>query len=560
MKKKIKVLKVPAIILLFVTSFIACDKEFYVLDSDVLGKDNANFDTDENTLPILSFNKKLDSVQINNLPSNLLGFYEDPEFGATTASVITQILPTSFNPDFGEEPIIDSVVLSIPYFSRVIGVDEITGNSRYSISDSLYGNENAQIKLSIYQNEYFLRDFNPDNLGEQQNYFSYAGSGTTDNFARTDNSIINFDNFKGALIKDISFTPSSEAIELWEISGTDTTKSITPPALRIMLDPLFWKTTIIDKQGSADLSNANNFKNYFRGLYFKAENIGGDGNMALLNFGSSDAQITIYYTRKSGDSRIKASYAFNFNGKRLNTFINNFNYPIPEGDRTNGDEKLYLKGVEGGMATVDLFHGLVEYTDDNNNTSNIPALEAFKKTFRALDNEGNYIVNNSTGDFVLKKLINQAHLIVYEDETINTGVNDSIHKYDRIYAYDLENNTPTFDYFVDPTENTGNPNRSKVINLGLRQKDDEGNYRYKIRITEHLNNILLKDSTNTKIGLVLSNNVNITSNSEILQSEDVVTQIPAASVIAPRGTIVHGTNSSDPDKQMKLKLFFTDPK
>lgn len=560
MKKKIQVLKIPTIILLLITSFIACDKEFYVLDSDVLGKDNANFDTDENTLPILSYNKKLDSVQINNLPSNLLGFYNDPEFGITTTSIVTQILPTAFNPDFGEEPIIDSVVLSIPYYSRIIGTNEVTGNSIYSISDSLFGNEEAQIKLSIYQNEYFLRDFNPDNLGESQNYFSYASSGTTDNFARTDNSTINFDNFKGTLIKDTIFTPSSEAIELWEISGTDTTKSLRTPALRIKLDSPFWKATIIDKQGSADLSNANNFKNYFRGLYFKAENVAGDGNMVLLNFGSSDAQITIHYTRKSGDSRIKATYTFNFDGKRLNTFINNFNYPILDGDRTNGDEKLYLKGAQGSMAIVDLFHGLVEYTDDNNNTSNIPALEAFKKSFRAIDNEGEYIIDNSTGDFVLKKLINQAHLVIYEDETINTGINDSLHYYDRIYAYDLKNNTPTIDYFVDPTENPGNPNRSKVINLGLRQEDDEGNYRYKIRITEHLNNILLKDSTNTKIGLVLSNNVNITSNAEILQSNDVVTEIPAASVITPRGTIIHGTNSSDSDKRMKLRLFFTDPK
>ena len=45
MKKIIKALRTPATVLLLVTSFIACDKDFYVLDSDVLGKDNANFNT-----------------------------------------------------------------------------------------------------------------------------------------------------------------------------------------------------------------------------------------------------------------------------------------------------------------------------------------------------------------------------------------------------------------------------------------------------------------------------------------------------------------------------------
>ena len=46
----------------------------------------------------------------------------------------------------------------------------------------------------------FLRDFNPDNLGEPQNYFSHASNGSENNFARTDKTLINFDDFKGDLI------------------------------------------------------------------------------------------------------------------------------------------------------------------------------------------------------------------------------------------------------------------------------------------------------------------------------------------------------------------------
>lgn len=124
--------------------------------------------------------------------------------------------------------------------------------------------------------------------------------------------------------------------------------------------------------------------------------------------------------------------------------------------------------------------------------------------------------------------------------------------------YDIENNSETIDYLIDViTENTSEPVNSRIISLGVR---DTINKNFKIRLTEHLNNVLVNDSTNTKIGLVLSTNVNLTTNSEILKSEDVVTAIPMATVLAPKGTILHGSNSANQEKRMILKLFYTEPK
>ncbi|APY11161.1 hypothetical protein BWZ22_07850 [Seonamhaeicola sp. S2-3] len=545
MKKTIKALQIPVILLLLVISFIACDKDFNIIDSDVLGRNHANFNTDVDTLPIVSYNKILDSVQINGLPSNLLGYYNDPEYGPTTASVITQIIPNSYDPDFGENPVIDSVVLSVPYYSEITGIDD-DGNTTYSINDSLYGNPISNMKLSIYENGYFLRDFNPDNLEEGQNYYSHANSGDpSSNYALTDNTLINFDAFKGALIKDTIFTPSSNPIVTVVRTDSDTTETISVPALRIKLDNNFWNSAIISKEGQTELSNASNFKNYFRGLYFKAEAISGNGSMVLLNFGSSDASVTIYYSSDDEDNageQIQSTYSFNFSGNRLNTFINEHTVVIPTPNKTLGDDKIYLKGGQGSMAIVDLF-------------PTTEALNDFLNEFRIPDGD-DYLKDESTGEYVLKKLINEAHLLIYEDETSTTSLDD-YHKYDRIYAYDIENNSETIDYLFDVTENTSEPVNSRIISLGVR---DTINKNFKIRLTEHLNNILVNDSTNTKIGLVLSTNVNLTTNSEILKSEDVVTAIPMATVLAPKGTILHGSNSANQEKRMILKLFYTEPK
>lgn len=557
MEKIFKDLKFTGGLLLIVITFIACDKEFNTIESDVIAV--KHFEIDHAIVPITSFNKKLDSLQINNLPTTVFGVFNDPVYGQTKASIIAQLVPTTYPTSFGGNPVIDSVILSIPYYNKTAAdsPDE-DGNTVYSISDSLYGN--SPIKLSIYQNNYFLRDFDPSSqTNETQRFYSNANGAinNTDNFAVTENGTINFDEFKGALIyKNENFTPSSDAIVEKKANGDEETLERSIPALRVKLDPAFWKTTIFDKEGKPELNSANNFKNYLRGLYFKAEAISNDGNMIFLNLKSTNSKITIYYsydsTTTTGD-RLQNTYTLNFNGNILNTFINNYSaVPLANGDKTNGDEKLYLKGTEGSMAVVDLFTGTVDY-----NGVQINALDAFKKTYRAVDDDGNYIIKN--GDFVLKKLINEAQLVIYEDK--NMTAPDDYHKYDRLYAYDIKNNISITDYNYDPTGNTTNPFNSKYIHLGQRQTDDNGISKYKIRLTEHLNTILLKDSTNTQIGLVLSTNVNETSNSTILNSNDIVTGVPSVSIITPRGTILYGNNQNVPsNKRMKLEVFFTNPK
>jgi hypothetical protein len=427
--------------------------------------------------------------------------------------------------------------------------------------------------LSIYKNNYFLRDFDPNStIGEIQRYFSKADGSVnlTDNFSSNGSTLINFDDHKSDLIyTDLEFTPSNKRIKLYtfDSEGAITKTDYLTPTLRTKLDPDFWKLAIIDKEGDAVLSNANNFNNYFRGLYFKAEANGVDGNMVLLNLASSNSGITIYYSKDSAveTERTQGTYVLKFTGNILNTFINNYNtnykVALENINTTSGDEKLYLKGAEGSLGVIDLFSGVKDYTE-NNITTSISALEFFKKTYRRTDSNGAYVKDPITGDYLLKKLINEAQLTVYEDVTLETGGNTDYHKYDRVYAYDLKNNTPIIDYLVDPTSNVTTPYFSKFTHLGIRTTDEAtGVSKYRIRLTEHLNNILVKDSTNTKIGLVLSTNVNQIGNSKILNSPDEVTGAPSASVITPRGTILYGTNATVPEnRKLKLEVFYTLPK
>jgi len=552
MKKIFKTLKFSSIALFALVLFNACDKDFNIIESDVLGKDNASFDSSNESLQISAYNKKLEALQINNLASNFLGVFNDPIYGQTVASIITQVTPATFDPDFGTNPTIDEIILNIPYFNTITGTDE-SGNPVYTL-DSLYGNSSAKIKLSIYHNNYFLRDFNPEPSIDNQNYYSNADSGM--NSVLDGTNTINFDDQIVELIQEEEFLPSADAIITTTGTGEDAVDTRSEPALKLTLknddsNTNFWTRTILDKEGDAVLSNANNFRDYFRGLYFKAEAINGDGSMILLNF--ANANITIHYSKDSSvaNERTQATYVLNFSGNRLNTFINDYNLvTLTDGDPNLGDEKLYLKGAEGSMAVVDLFG---PYIDSNSNNIH-DGLDALREEYRD---------DNGQGDPI--KLINLAQLVVYEDNIMLSPPKDSngndYSTFDRIYAYDVKNNIPLIDYSLDQSENQADFFNSRIIHLGQRlDKDGDGIFKYKIRITEHLNNLIFNDSTNTKIGLTLSNNVNYTTNAEILNSGDIVTSIPASALLTARGTVLHGSNENVPDgKRMKLEIFSTEP-
>jgi hypothetical protein len=129
MKTSKTILQNIALLTLILIGFNSCEKDFASIDSDVVNADNAtNFGTNVMKFPVRAYNKKIGPFQTNGLPVNLLGFYNDPVYGSSTVNFVGQMTPTAYNPTFGENVVLDSVVLAIPYFGTKIDTDE-NGNS-----------------------------------------------------------------------------------------------------------------------------------------------------------------------------------------------------------------------------------------------------------------------------------------------------------------------------------------------------------------------------------------------------------------------------------------------
>ena len=528
----------------------SCEKDFTSLESDVINSDNAiNFETKSIEYPIVTSSKSVDPVQSNNLPSFLLGYNNHAIYGESTSSFIGQMVPDQYSPDFGENTVLDSVILTIPYFSRGVETSE-EEDITYEI-DSVYGD--APIKISIYRNNFFLRSFDPyGEFDDTQKYYS--------NGSLSDIESISQGQLEGDLLFEVNdFVPDASQINLTELDTLDEpfVSQKIAPALRFRLDNEsneYWQNLIFANQDDPVLSNENNFKDFFRGLYIKVEGINSDGSMMLLNLASTNTNLTIHYT---SDTPITSEtdtgsvdeitsyqndYVLNFSGVLLNVFDNNFSVDVTNSDDVNGDETMYLKGGEGYIGIIDLFNGTVE----DEMGDQVDAFDHFKSFFY-----------DDVSDSPLK-LINEAYIEFYVDQNLNLE-----NEPDRIYLYNYEQNMSLLDYFLDQSVSSTTIN-AKINHLEpLQRVDDEPEgqgIKYKIRITEHLNNIILRDSTNARLGLGLINDVAATSFFSILNDEsEEDLELASGTILSHKGTVLHGNQSQEEDKRPKIKIYYTEP-
>lgn len=513
-----KLLPKAGIFLVLIIALASCQEEFSTIGSEILGTEVPNGILDDSQT-IVAYSKKLVPVQTNRLPIYQLGTYKDPVFGKSNISLLTQLKLETDDPKFGTNPTVDSVFVYMPFFSTSSVVDSVT---TYKL-DSIFGS--APIKITISESGYFLRDLDPETGFEKiQAYYSDQGPLFTSNL-------------QAELATVSEFVPSDEGFIFNK--GEDNEKKLAP-GLRIALPSDYFQQKIIEKEGSSELRNNNNFKNYLRGLYFQVESINNDGNLFL--FDATKAYVEINYSFDKEDTpeeRDNKIFNLKFGDIAVNTYDND---PLPQfiqSDLENanveiGNENLYLRGGDGIISVVELFGA------DSDNNGVPDELELLRSK---------------------KWIINEANLIFYVNKDLMTGGSNEP---DRIIIYDLKNSNVLVDYLMDSSN--GQPAPEAFTNhLGKleRNSDGEGEF-YKLKITNHISNLINKDSTNVSLGIVVSQNVKNRSTQRLYEtmepsSRTTIKEIPSSEVLSHKGTILYGPSSSNQAKRLKLQIYYTKP-
>jgi hypothetical protein len=535
-----------AAILFFIISIVSCQEDFNTIGSDIIG-DGSLLSQLDNTKTVVAYSRKLAPVQTNIIPVSQLGVFNDGTFGKSSISFLTQLQMETPNVIFGDsighEITLDSVMLYIPYYNQNTTEDGVTS---YTL-DSVYGA--SPINIIINESNYFLRDLDPSsNFQDAQLYYSNEATLFEANLLQNE------------LATEITdFIPSSEG---YEIINRDTSTdgstqidtTIIAPGIRVALSNDYFQEKILGKEGAPELSNDNNFKDYFRGLYFKVNSDTEDGN--LLIFNPELATITLYYNflradvDSSGDpvldddgnaviDTIYNNYILRFGGINLNVFDNELTPEIAAAianpNTLEGDETLYLRGGDGIMTIINLFG---EDVDSNGIADELEVLR---------DQEW---------------IIDDARLKFYIDQNKVTGGNTEP---ERISIYNINNSTVLADYFLDPTS-SNLPEDAITNHLGKIERDTDNNgVSYTINLTHHISNLINKDSTNVSLGLMTSQNVLLNGFQKLdtllnpNQELPTIKTVQRSSVISHEGTVLYGNNTLNEDKKLVLEIYYTEP-
>ena len=586
--------------------FISCNKEYNTIGTDFLRSDT--FDTNVEYVDVAVKQKRIPPFKSIALPIYQLGKIQDQIFGNRDATFVTQLGLEELNPIFGitsqtkeeegddsniliikENELVVDAYLDIPFYNNTFdsdgdgvideydvdpfdiysdsdgdgladvlersngtdpldpdtdddgildNVDTDTINPRQGATvydiDSLIGNREASFKVKVQELDYFLSTYDPSN-----NFETFLKYYSNDQF---------IENFTGKVLFDGEVEINTEEIVIYKEDDPDTddvdestqVKERLTPRLRIPIDKDYMQSKIIDMEGNIDLSNQDNFNLYFKGLFLSAYDFS-DPLLLILNY--ADASINIVYeydrynrndtTDDTSDDTIdreEKTFKLNLTGNQINILKQDPLSPeISKALNSNSEDlkRVYLRGGEGIMMEIDLFD----------------------------DGTGNDILGEIKSN---GWLINEANLTMYIDKEA-IDMSGGIIEPSRLFLYDIESKTPVVDYFIDQSQGQ-KPKDQKAVHSGLIEIDeDRKGIKYKIRISEHVKNIIRNDSLNKKLALVVTSDITNAVNTE-LKNNDELEYIPISSVINPLGTILYGPNPEpiNHDKRFRLELFYTE--
>ena len=603
-------IKVSALVGTLILMTASCEDDLDTIGEGVVGGEP--FTTGKAEYDVFAFNKGITAVQTNRLPLYQLGTFNDPVYGKRKASILTQVTLSSSEPIFGdssqatednadsdssdstvpENETVKEVYLYIPFQGppsaltdsdgdgveneldadpydstsdtdgdgvtdieeKTIGSNPLdpdedgTGDDfvaniypRTYDLDSIYGDRTETFEIKVSRSTYFLRDLDPNtNFEERQRYFSNQdfSSFIGEELTMAGEKTVIIDNQEMLTFADDD--PDTEDVD----ESETVVESRLAPGIRVPLDPAFFQQNILDKEGQSEFLSQANFADFFRGIHISADDADSEQLMFLLNLTEANITITYEYQDYNTTDEVvetaEKDFVLNlmdvnstsgaFVGNAVNIFEEDALSPDIEGALDNGENasRIYVKGAKT-LAEIRLFDETL--------------------------NGGGSIINQIREN---NWIINEAKLVFYVDRAA-LDVGAGVVEPPRLYLYNSETNQPLYNVATERISSES-PLGLYLNYDGLLQEENDKGIKYTVRITEHLNNIIVRDSTNASLGLTLTSHIDFTQVQEGMDSGADGIDVPVRASISPLGTVLYGSNvdAADEDKKLKLEIYYTE--
>jgi len=153
-------------------------------------------------------------------------------------------------------------------------------------------------------------------------------------------------------------------------------------------------------------------------------------------------------------------------------------------------------------------------------------------------------------------VVNEARLVFYVDQNALAGT--SLPEPPRLYLYNAETKLPIMRFSTEVYEDDTPLGVFKNYDGILQSENDKGT-KYSVRITDHINNIILRDSTNAPLALGVTSDIRVNLASTAKFTSGETDKLPVMSTTTPLGTVLYGNNVNEEiaGKKLKLEIFYT---
>lgn len=294
------------IVILMITSVFSCKKKPTQVGLEIPGLSEMDLNYDDSTVTLSAYTVKRDSMNTTKTTYFVLGNINDPNFGITRAAFNTNFRLETTAPNFGYNPVADSICLQLKY----------TG---------IWGDSSAEFTLHVYALEERLK---------ANNDTSYDASSVVD--------------YNPIPIGTKTFVPNlTDSVMIGNVTYS--------ALLTIRLDDVFAENMLAD---TSFFKTNESFMDKFFGLRVEVDEVNKTfGSMMYFSPLAAETKMTLYYT--NADTSSSFDFVINQNCTWFNNYYQEylnadlqFEFPSHQ-DSVSAMERLYLQPFIGTRVQLD---------------------------------------------------------------------------------------------------------------------------------------------------------------------------------------------------------------
>lgn len=539
---------VGILIIVFITG---CEQEDKFVGANVVGDNAAQFErayVDVVAKTLLPDTLRADR---NMLQNATIGVYDESIFGKTKSYFYSQVRLGTLNPEFGENPVVDSVILSIPVFgitSDTISYERNLVKTTYSLSN-VEGEEcTITDTITQYQNKY---------LFEIDSLYGNRSSTMTMQVHRIMSSLNSIDSARysnqtaeiGELFGSMNLSSQVYKNSTYQFSGSERDSTSiavdASPTIKMHLEGMksFIQNQIVDQQGSTNLGDQVSFiNNVLKGIRIGVE----EENGFIFNFDPTNISLTAYISIDNEQ------------------FIDANNDGIADDEedcpvtsttpRTTQALSLVIgSSIDATNAGIKYYNvtqnhiinenGSIVYNQGNLATNYLEGMGG-AKTRISLDASQIEAIRDSVRNN--NWVISEARFKIYPD-TETQGI---LPLPDYLYAYNYSTGEVLPEY-IDCNTTVENPQGFPYIQISRPYGDNDNEY-YLLRVTEYIKNIVENNAEIDDIAIEIGNYLGYSKTCYFFKP---LNAYYSNRVFNPYRLAIVGTNGSV-EKKLQLEIFY----